>query len=605
MKSEIVAQLAQHYNISPSDLINLNYFVDQVEDEDLLAYISNLCINSKIDLSKPHEFRAQMDSLFLVNAFLRELKKRGRKEEDKKAENKKAEDKKTDYTTQEDDNKNIGEVRSMLLEGVNLDDIVTHCSVILSDSLSKKQYKALVKNAKKHIIGELRTRHKDIVESRLKPFKVFTSLQYYSRIALMTVLIGFTAGITHYLNYKEDNYLVEYAKLMQMHREFKSVEDDLRNPELEKRFEKIKKTTIQQTQKFDFEYECLEQRFAEINDFPIIGGEKDIQVIIPALLEAKIQEYRKFIDETKPEITKKPALFSLSLQAKLRLSYQLKMLQEFKGLNDEWIRLRLEVFEEATTLPSFVDSFLLFDTHSLQGLFEKLAAKSSTYFKESTNSSTSFTPLSDFVDNLSLMEICTSLYTYSLDRYGKKEQAKETTLKWLEAVAVLEQPELALRAHRLLANFYTGFRIKDQEILKVDDNKAKEHLRYVFEHTADAREYAAALSTFKDLDVKDLKLEENGCHYFSHSFDTFGLLRVYKDIAQFTAYDEYTKYSTLLKIGKIYLHLKDYTRANAYFEYIQDKIKDDENYPNMKKLYTEAGDLIVNIEWKNFKEAMF
>lgn len=587
MKSEIVAQLAQRYNISPSDLVYLNYFVDQIEDEDLRTYISNLGHKNKSDLNKPQEFRAQMDGLFLVNSFLRELKKR--------------------------DNENIGEVRTMLLEGANLDDIVTHCSVILSGSLSQKQYNAIVKNAKKQIVGELRARHKEMVQSRLKPFKVFTSLQYYSRIALMTVLVSFTAGIIHYLNYKEDNYLVEYAKLMQLHQEFKSVEDDLRNPELEKRFEKTKKTITQQTQRFDFEYECLEQRLAEINELPINGGDKDAQVIIPSLLEAKIQEYRKFIADTTARTPTKPSLFPLSLNAKLKLSYCLDMNQKYKGLNDEWIRLKLEVFEEATAFPSFVDNLLLFNIHSLQSLFEKLAAKPSNLsdksiisLEESMISSTSLAELANFVDYSTLMNICTSLYNHSLERYGKKEQAKETTLKWLEGVAALEQPELALIAHRLLANFYTGFRIKEQETLKVDDTKAKEHLRYVFEHTTNSREYAQTLDTFIALDVKGFNLKEGECHYFSHSFDTFRLLRVYKDIAQFTI-DDYTKYSALLKIGKIYLHLKDYTRANAYFEYIQDKykLKDNERDGAKEKLYKEAEDLIVNIEWEKFKEAMF
>lgn len=309
MDLEKIAALARSAHLGPRDIICLNYFVTQVEDEDLQTYVEGL--NPK----EPEEFRRQMDGLFLVNAYLRELQHRKQ-------------------------DQNVGEVRTLLRERRELSDIVTQSALILSKSLSEEEYDSVVKKTKKDIEKEIRRTQLAQIKKRLWPFAVFTSKQYYSRLVLMGTLFATAAGLYRFSQTQEERYLIEYAREHRLVQEANVVGDDLRNPELEERFSRFDSGQYSPRYKnwlLDSDLHLISQLSITLYNSNAMDRDSYKQ---------KKEKLQQFITVNKDT--------PQAVQARFQLAELVKQGQVLHGLSDTWIQEARQAFEEGEKMPGFI-----------------------------------------------------------------------------------------------------------------------------------------------------------------------------------------------------------------------------------------------------------
>src|SRR3989338_4238194 len=189
--------------LSPGDVLILKAHTQRIIPEILDKYIEII--------PKQEDIHPYVEQVFLVNSYLGELERRN-------------------------DTENMKEIQNLLQEGENLSTIITQTALILSDALPKKEYKRQKKKAFSTLTKEIRKRQKAVIQSRMLPYRAFSSEQYYGRLAIFGTFIA-TAGFAHaYFKNINDAPLIESAKLHQNKENFSSVREELKNPEKEKQF---------------------------------------------------------------------------------------------------------------------------------------------------------------------------------------------------------------------------------------------------------------------------------------------------------------------------------------------------------------------------------
>jgi len=476
MKSETLEEFVKSGELSPVDLLYLDRFVDKIDDSVIKKYLKSQKVEDKGDLS------GVINNLFLVNSYIEEL---GNREMDE----------------------NVKEIQTLLEEGEPLSDLVTHSALILSGGFSKKQYKAVVKKTEKSIIKELRKRQRETIETRIKPFRAFSSLQFYTRLAIFTGLIATTAVTCNYIRYQNNFHLIEYAEQQQLVDNFESVEADLVNIDLEERFNKPKSS--EQSPEVDG---SLPVKLNEINSMKINIGDQKNKVISKELFDIKRDAYLDFISENEGSIS--------AVRAEYHLANHLRDGQVLYGRSDEWIVLKKESFQKLRE----------------QGQIDRSYVKS----------------------------LYRDVYNHNLQTHGNKFQAVNESLNWLDQVSQGDD-DIALAATLSLGNLYAEGRKIDEETFDhtkplQDIQRALKYYQKVCDNTTNHSQYAEAMHKIILIEDQE-RIGEEGL-----PLGILGDLRPYKDVAKYTS-DSNVRIEMLLKLGNTYQELKHYERANAYFSY--------------------------------------
>ncbi len=410
MDLEKIAALARNAHLEPRDIICLNYFVTKVEDEDLQTYLEGL--NPK----EPEEFRRQMDCLFLVNAYLRELKQRKQ-------------------------DQNVGEVKSLLRERRELSDLVMQSAVILSESLSPEEYGSVVEKAKKDIKKEIRKTQLAQIKKRLRPFAVFTSKQYYSRLVLMGTLFAAAAGLYRFSQTHEERYLIEYAREHRLVQEVRSVEEDLRNPTLEERFSKF---DPEYSVRYRLSWRLKEELRSLSRKSTALYNLKARDADAYKSTREKLQQFITVYKDT-PQ----------AVQARFHLAELLQQGQVLHGLSDAWIQEAKQAFEEGEKMPGFIT-----------------------------------------LDHIELMYDLT--YEYERQRFGRAEDGERAASLWIEPY-LHQTNSTGVFANLFMADLWSQKK-KGKHPIPKDRYYAKRGYHFVARHTINSERYAYAVEQLMALD---------------------------------------------------------------------------------------------------------
>jgi hypothetical protein len=240
---------------SPLRLSYVAHVLEGIEDSVLLEYAKQNVITNLNNLG----------SLVIIDAFIKELKKRKRDE--------------------------VTGIHTLIKRGRPIKEIVEQSAVILSGAIPGSEYKRLVKRAEKNILADLRAEQLKIVRRRYAPFKAYSSIQFYARLAVAgVVLFAAFLGVTlsRYWKYGE---LIEYGKQHQTYLEevkrSKTVEDMLAEARKGRKFEGYKSIKLDQKK---------EEELDTIKQVSVSGSDKALR---KEMIDLKLKRFDKFIEENK------------------------------------------------------------------------------------------------------------------------------------------------------------------------------------------------------------------------------------------------------------------------------------------------------------------
>ncbi len=122
-----------------------------------------------------------------------------------------------------------------------------------------------------------------------------------------------------------------------------------------------------------------------------------------------------------------------------------------------------------------------------------------------------------------------------------------------------------------------------------DVYEATQHYRFVAQHTINSKRYVYVVEQLLTLDDSE--------DYRGRGL--VGRLEDHKAVAKYTK-NGASKDAALLKVGELYLQLKDYDKANLYFRHLSRRL------PEKDPFHTKASELLIeNTWWQELKDALF
>ncbi len=524
MNPKTIADLVRNTRLDPTTVIAINQLVSHIDlDDDIVKkYLT------KIDYKNKAEPQESLNKLLVVNAILKQLS----------------------YDSTHD---SIGEIRVKLEAREPLDEIIEYSALLLSNSFSRKQYKRIVKKAKKDIQKEIRKRQWERIAKALQPKTAFTSTQFYSRLIAYTSAIVLTIGSIYYFKYQDNAYYQRYGQYYEQLHESRSIDQDLENAALKSRFKRSIADSI--AEKTPARNAILEQKLETIDNMAVLVGDPDSKVINEELYKAKKNAFVEFIKQNDKT--------SEAVRARLELVNLLELGELRFGFNNQKLTYALAAY------------------NSVQHL-------------------------SGSLDEQSLGLIYNVIYdTEIITQQGKKTEATNKATSWLESVAE-NKNNLGTNALRLLVEINTP---------KSNEEKKPRNYRYPAENKDKLNNYRTQLLSrtispveyiqllhqkLADENKLEIKKEDNAADFYPYMQD-------YKAIAYYSNPEQ--RHEMFLLLGKVYLSFKDYEKGNAYFDKIITEVKESQkvksDYEGANNIKQKAEELKVYPSYHRFMDAIF